>query len=215
MDPTPADAEIPWALQIAVRYDKQHPASHLDVCEVTARAVVALLSSPEALHGPWHDDIRRWRDGRIRKLVRRARGPRWREVQALDGCTVEQGSAAARAFVPAPVRPLHPSLAKLQVEGTEFPRTGPSTTDALVRIGISPLIAISTGKAAAQCAHAAQLAWEQMDDATRAAWARDHHRVRVVEMSPRGWARDDAPVSIVDAGFTELDGPAETTRAWW
>ncbi|MEL4503422.1 peptidyl-tRNA hydrolase [Luteococcus sp. H138] len=210
-------------MQFAVRYDKTRPASHIDTCEAVARAAVGLISSTEARAGEWREAVDFWRDGRIRKLVRRARGAvRWDEVQAVPGVTVQQGGddeegvAGARAFVPAPVRPLDPILKKLQVEGTELPDLHPSrTVDALVTVGISPNITMTTGKAAAQCAHAAQLAWEAMDEPTRQTWAADGHRLRVEVIDEARWATDPGRVQVVDAGFTELDGPTETTRAWW
>lgn len=206
--------DVPWAMQLAIRYDKAEPAGHIETCEAAARAVVALLE--EARTGEWADAVRQWRDRRIRKLVRRARGVRWDEVQSLPGITVEQGRAAVRAFVPAPVRPLAPELAKLQVSGTELPAEEASTTDdAPVLIGINPTIRMSTGKAAAQCGHAAQLAWEAMTEAERAMWAGRDFRVRVETLTPAQWAGHPGRVHVVDAGFTELDGPTETTRAWW
>lgn len=117
------DHAVPWGMQIAVRYDKVHPPRRIDVAEAAARAVVSLLASPAAAPGgPWNPAVDYWRDGRIRKLVRRARGKRWEEVQGIDGVTVTQdgpagwGQAAARAFVPGPVRPLPGALAKTQVE---------------------------------------------------------------------------------------------------
>lgn len=84
-------------MQLAIRYDKAAPAGHIETCETAARAVVGLLSAPEAA-GEWADRITLWRDGRIRKLVRRARGIRWSEVQQLPGVTVEQGRAAQLAW---------------------------------------------------------------------------------------------------------------------
>ena len=106
-------------MQIAVRYDKVRPPRRIDVAEAAARAVVALLAAPaSAPGGVWSPAVEYWRDGRIRKIVRRARGKRWEEVQGIDGVTVTQdgpsgwGQAAARAFVPGPVRPLPGALAK-------------------------------------------------------------------------------------------------------
>ncbi len=216
------DHDVAWAMQFAIRYDKADPASHVDTCEAVARAAVALISSPEAREGDWRERVEYWRDGRIRKLVRRAKGAtRWAEAQLLAGVTIEQGGdgegvAAARAYVPGPVRPLDPILKKLQVEGTELPDAHPSRTEgALVTVGVSPLVEMTTGKAAAQCAHAAQLAWEAMDEPTRERWAADGHRLRVEVIDPERWASDEGRVQVVDAGFTELDGPTETTRAWW
>lgn len=207
---------IPWAMPIAVRYERNDPADHISTCEVAARAVVQLLASPDAQHGAWAEPIAVWRDAAIRKLVRRARPAPWLGVQHLPGVTVTQGKAAARAFVPAPVRPLPPELAKLQVEGTELPRTGPSTSvDAYVLIAMNPGIEMTTGKAAAQCAHAAQLAWEAMDPHQRDTWSADGYRVRVTTPGAAEWGADPGRTRVVDAGFTELDGPTETVRAWW
>ena len=51
--------------------------------------------------------------------------------------------------------------------------------------------------------------------AMRRAWADDSYRVRVVVPSREQWETTTRPVSVTDAGFTELDGPTETTRAFW
>lgn len=246
------DHEIPWGMQIAVHYDKVHPPRRIDVAEAAARAVVTLLASPQAAPGgAWHDAVEHWRNGRIRKLVRRARGRRWEEVQDLPGVTVVQdgpagwGRASARAFVPGPVRPLPAALAKTQVEGTHFPHgdelppppaaiaeavardpeavAGIELTDASgssgapVEIEVTPLEEMTSGKLCAQVAHAAQLAWQSpaMPDACRSAWAAQDYRVRVVFPSPEVWGSASRPVRVVDAGFTELDGPRETARARW
>ena len=239
-------------MQIAVRYDKVRPPRRIDVAEAAARAVVALLAAPaSAPGGVWSPAVEYWRDGRIRKLVRRARGRRWEEVQDIDGVTVTQdgpsgwGQAAARAFVPGPVRPLPGALAKTQVEGTHFPTgdelppppaaitaraerdpaaaaeialgSASASAGALVTIEVTPLHEMTSGKLAAQCGHAAQLAWQSpaMPGAVRSAWAAQDYRIRVVFPTPDAWRDASRPVSVVDAGFTELDGRKETTRALW
>ena len=147
--------------------------------------------------------------------------------------------------MPGPVRPLPGALAKTQVEGTHFPpgdelppppaeitarvaqdpaaaaqialTAASASTGALVTIEVTPLHEMTSGKLAAQCGHAAQLAWESsaMPPATRRAWAEDGYRVRVVVPSREQWETITRPVSVTDAGFTELDGPTETTRAFW
>lgn len=208
-------ADVPWAMQLAIRFDKAEPAGHFETCEAAARAVVALLVAAQS-EPTWAELVRHWRDGRIRKLVRRARGVRWGDVQELPGVTVEQGRAAVRAFVPGPVQPLPTALAKLQVAGTELPvERERDVPGAPVIIGVSPHITMTTGKAAAQCGHAAQLAWEAMTPVEREVWAATEHCVRVVSLPKQEWATRPGQVTVVDAGFTELDGPTETTRAWW
>ncbi|MEX5273653.1 peptidyl-tRNA hydrolase [Kocuria sp. CPCC 205235] len=222
-DQIPDDHDIPWAMQLAVYRDRQSPARQVDVAETAARAVVALLADPRsAPDGPWYPAVKHWRDARIRKLVRRADGKRWTDVQELDGVTVTQagsgefGDAAVRAFVPGPVKPLPKELNKLQVSGTTFPDDGASNvTDAKVTVEVRPGLEMTSGKLAAQCAHAAQLAWEAMSEAEREQWRADDFRVRVDEPREAEWAAATRPVAVVDAGLTELDGPTETTRAWW
>ena len=235
VDPTgPGGAAGPWALQIAVRYDKAALPTHRAVCAAAARAVVTLLADERSRgEGEWAPAVHHWRDGRIRKLVRRARGIRWDRCQEIPGVTIEADGAAVRAFVPMPARPLPPALDDLQVSGTEYPRDSTagddrpaghgSTVDrpAVVTVALHPGVPLTTGKAAAQCGHAAQLAWEELvlsgESELLRAWYEDGWRVRVLDdVTPAEWAAlRQAPIHVVDAGFTEVDGPTETTRAWW
>lgn len=217
------DPDVPWAMQVALRYDKADLPDEDLLAATAARAVVTLLADHRARDGDWSEAVRRWRDGRIRKLVRRARGVRWERAQVVPGVTVTDGPAAVRAYVPMPTRPLPPELDALQVSGTTYPATTPEQregrTAAVVTVALSPHVEMTSGKTAAQCGHGAQLAWEAMlaeDDPALQAWAEDGYRVRVARPDESGWrACAGAPVSVVDAGFTELDGPTETVRAWW
>lgn len=210
-------------MQFVVLRDKHAMAREVDVCEAAARAVVALLDDERcAPGGPWNEAVRTWSGGRIRKLVRRADGKRWDDVQLLPGVLVTQdgpdgfGPAGVRAFPPGPVRPLPRALAKLQMGGTSFPpEHGSSSTGALAVIEASPLEELTSGKLAAQCAHAAQRLYEISDAVHRDAWRADGFRVEVRWPSPDEWTAGSRPVSVIDVGFTELDGPAETTRAAW
>lgn len=211
-------------MQLVVHRDRRLPAREVDVCETAARAVVLLLDDPRSRPGgPWYASVRHWSDGRIRKLVRRADGKRWADVQELDGVTVTQpgpaghGEARVRAFVPAPVHPLVKALDKLQVAGTHFPSQGDSaSTGALAVIEVTPLAEMTSGKLAAQCGHAAQRLYELATEAQRDRWRCDGFRVEVRRPCAAQWGARPRPVSIVDAGFTELDGPTETSRAcWW
>lgn len=218
-------AEVPWAMQIVVHRDRGRLAADVDVAEAAAQAVVRLLDDDRsAPGGPWHDAVERWCEGgRIRKLVRRADGKRWTDVQALPGITVEldaaradAGPAAARALPPAPVRPLPKALHKLQVGGTAFVPEGESAlADPVVTIEVSPHVEITSGKLVAQVAHAAQRAYDLAPDEVRRAWRARGFAVRVERPDAARWDTTERPVSITDAGFTELPGPTETVRAHW
>ncbi|MBE6478647.1 MAG: peptidyl-tRNA hydrolase [Propionibacteriaceae bacterium] len=228
-DPTAAPGsdpseENPWAMQLVVLRDKHALAREVDVCEAAARAVVGLLDDERAAPGgPWNEAIHAWADGgRIRKLVRRADGKRWDDVQELPGVLVTQagpegfGPAGVRAFPPCPEHPLPKTLSKLQMGGTVFPSEHASAhTAAQVLIEVTPLEQITSGKLAAQCAHAAQLLYAALDEPRRAQWRADGFRVEVRWPDRGEWAANPRPVSVVDAGFTELDGPTETARAVW
>ncbi|WP_240322556.1 peptidyl-tRNA hydrolase [Austwickia chelonae] len=223
--PTPRDPDEPWGMQLAVRYDKNDLSSHRAVCEAAAQAVVSLLADERARgEGAWAADVHHWRRGRIRKLVRRARGIRWERAQEIPGVTVDHHGAQVRAFVPMPARPLPKILDDLQVAGTDFPREDDSSIDesaAQVVIALNPAVKLSSGKAAAQCGHAAQLAWERLvldhESAKLRAWFDQGWRVLVLDApTPARWSTlEDAPVRVVDAGLTEVDGPTETARAFW
>ena len=227
--PEQPDHEHPWAMQLVIQRTKQNPANHIDVLEAAAAAVVTLLDDPRATtpDGQWAGAVAHWRAGWIRKVARRAENKRWDDVQLLDGVTVQSGSAAVRAFVPGPVAPLPPPLKKLQVGGTELPRIHDSSQlDTAVSIELNPHIELTTGKAAAQVGHAAQLAYERLvetatqDKASRAhqvldAWRADEYRVSVVVPSRDDWATVSRAVRVVDAGLTELEQATETARAVW
>ncbi|PWH07018.1 peptidyl-tRNA hydrolase [Brachybacterium endophyticum] len=201
-------------MQLVVERVRADPSAHVDVVEAAAQAVVQLLDDERARTGEWAAEVRHWREGWIRKVVRRADGARWEAVQELPGVTVAHGSARVRAFVPGPLSPLPKALGKLQVGGTEFPREKGSSADgARVDVEITPLAELSSGKTAAQAGHAAQLLYEQMDEAAREAWRADGFAVRASVPAESDWAEPGEAVRVIDAGLTEVDGPTETARA--
>jgi hypothetical protein len=192
--------EPPWAMQLAARVEKAAPPSHLVVCEAVALAVVSLLTDPRsAPGGEWHEAVATWESRRIRKVVRRARGARWEVLGDLPGVLVDHEGVQTRAFVPGPVTDVAPEISRLQVGGTDLEREEPEPPPAppYALVGLNPGVPMTTGKAAAQCGHAAQLLL-----AAVGAWP--GLRVRVVE--PVDWRRcvAEARVSVRDGGFTEV-----------
>lgn len=225
--PTHPDHAQPWALQLVIQRIKQDPANHIDVLEAAGTAVIRLLDDPRVTtdDGPWAPAVAHWRAGWIRKVARRAENKRWDDVQQLAGVTATSGRAAVRAFVPGPVAPLVSQLKKLQVGGTEFPRLQDSTWQgAVVTVELNPSVELSTGKAAAQVGHAAQLAYERLvSEAFRderlaqvlTAWRADDFRIRVTVPTPQQWDTADRPIRVIDAGLTEISAATETSRASW
>jgi Peptidyl-tRNA hydrolase PTH2 len=207
------DAEEPWSLPLVVRSEKADPPAHQAALHASARAVVELLAHPDsAPGGPWHGPLRRWSDGWIRKVVRRARTIRWTETIALPGVTGEVAGAEVRALLPHPVSEPPATVAKMQVSGLDLeadpdwdlePAGGPALT-----ILLAPGLALTTGKACAQVGHAAQLALLELDETTVGEWATAGFPLRVREADPPTWrdilaGRRRAAV-VQDAGFTEV-----------
>lgn len=226
--PEHPDHENPWAMQLVIHRKKHDPANHIDVLEAAGAAVVQLLDDPRVTdpQGEWAQPVAHWRAGWIRKVARRAENKRWDDVQLLDGVTVTSGSAQVRAFVPGPVQPLPAALKKLQVGGTQLPRLHDSRAqDTQVTVELTPHAELTTGKAAAQVGHAAQLTYERLVDhgangdaaaqQVLAQWRNDGFRIRVTEPTVEQWHTADRPVRIMDAGLTEVSGVTETARAYW
>ena len=215
------EAGATWAMQIVVRVERVDPPTATAACEAVASAVAQLLAD-ERSTGEWAPLLRRWRQT-PRKVVRRARGVAWQRCVLLDGTTVEHDGASVRALPPGPVAELPPEVAKLQVGGTDLDdprrRRDLLIPDAWagVLIAVTPAVAMTTGKAAAQCGHAAQLALDSMPAVRAAAWSAAGYPVAVRHPDPAAWAALQAwaPVQVCDAGHTEIPAGTATVLATW
>jgi len=197
-----------WVLPLVIRVERAAPPGRTDALEAAARAVLVLLTDPRAVDGEWTDAVTAWTDGRIRKVVRRARGAAWRRAAALPGVTVEHGTAELRVYPPVPVDAWPEDLAKLQVAGTELTDETPPPTPApgTPVLWLNPAVEMTAGKAMAQVGHAAQLVWWRLSDQARVAWQASGFDLAVRTASPERWAAllaSDLPV-VRDAGFTEI-----------
>ncbi|NUT40377.1 MAG: peptidyl-tRNA hydrolase, partial [Thermoactinospora sp.] len=86
-------------LPLVVRIEKAAPPERADALEAAAMAVLSLLDDP----GEWAAELHAWQStGKIRKVVRRARGAEWRRAVALPGRTVEHRGAEVRVHPPVP-----------------------------------------------------------------------------------------------------------------
>jgi hypothetical protein len=98
------DAAPQFVLPLVVRIERDAPPARTDALETAARAVLMLLTDERSTgEGEWAEAVRDWQDGRIRKVVRRARGAEWRRAQALPGITVHgrdaEGACGAAGLV--------------------------------------------------------------------------------------------------------------------
>ncbi|TDC08940.1 peptidyl-tRNA hydrolase [Nonomuraea longispora] len=194
-----------YVLPLVVRIERAAPPERTDALEAAAMAVLSLLADP----GEWAAELHAWQStGKIRKVVRRARGAEWRRALALPGRTIAHRTAEVRVHPPVPLDDWPKDLARLQVSGTELTDTVAPPPAAPPRLWENPELEMSAGKAMAQAGHAAQLAWWASDADERAAW-RESGMTVSVRPAP---ARDlfDAKVAaglpvVRDAGFTEIE----------
>ncbi|HSA50480.1 MAG TPA: aminoacyl-tRNA hydrolase [Yinghuangia sp.] len=209
--PTPApdrDAVPQFVLPLVVRIERDAPPVRTAALEAAARAVLTFLADERATEGEWAARVTAWTDGRIRKVVRRARGAEWRRASALDGITLAHEGAEVRVFPPVPLDAWPKDLARLQVSGTDLddPATPPAPESGVPVLWTNPDLAMSAGKAMAQAGHAAQLAWWRLGPDARKHWAADGFPLAVRTASAAAWPALTAsglPV-VRDAGFTEI-----------
>ncbi|MGE5286283.1 MAG: peptidyl-tRNA hydrolase [Micromonosporaceae bacterium] len=202
------DSVPQFVLPLVVRVERLSPPERTDALEAAPRAVLSLLSDPRALQGEWAEPVSAWEAGRIRKVVRRARGAGWKRAIALPGITVTQRTAQVRVHPPVPVGAWPADLARLQVAGTELEdsKAPPDPDPSTPVLWLNPDLEMTAGKAMAQAAHAAQLAWWRLHRDARADWMGKGFALAVRRASPVRWAKlvvSDLPV-VRDAGFTEV-----------
>lgn len=203
-----------YVLPLVVRVERATPPDRTDALEAAARAVLAILSDPS---DEWAEAIATWEAGRIRKVVRRARGAAWQRALAQPGITVTWRTAEVRVYPPIPVDAWPPDLAKLQVAGTEFETqaTPQEPTADLPVLWLNPDLPMTAGKAMAQVGHAAQLAWWRLSPAARSLWRERGFGLAVRTATESGWkelAASDRPV-VRDGGFTEVPPGSSTVIA--
>ena len=205
-------------MPLVVRVEKGEEPAAAAVAEACAMAVVRLLDDARSVTGEWSAEVGRWLDGRIRKVARRARGPRWTAVTALPGVTVAHRGAEVRAFVPTPTDAVPPEIGKLQVAGLELAPGDPAPPHVgWLEIATTPAVAMTPLKTAVQVAHAAQLALTAMSLADLDDWRAAGFGVRLIRPDADEWARwlPSARVVVRDAGFTEIDPGTRTAIGLW
>jgi peptidyl-tRNA hydrolase len=194
------------ALPLVVRIERTNPPERTDALEAAARAVLLMLTATEP---DWQEALRAWDGQRIRKVVRRARGAEWRRALTVPGLDVRHGSAELRVYPPIPTDAWPPELSRLQVGGTnledpEPPAEVPAGTPLVL---LTPHAEMTTGKAMAQAAHAAQLGWRTLGRRDRRRWQDADFRLAVRDASPQQWqaAVDSGAAVVHDGGFTEVE----------
>ncbi|MFC4061066.1 aminoacyl-tRNA hydrolase [Planomonospora corallina] len=196
-------------LPLVVRIERAAPPERTDALEAAALAVLTLLADPRSAEGgEWAEAVRSWERGRIRKVVRRARGAEWRRVLDLPGITVAHGTAEVRVHPPVPLDGWPRDLSRLQVSGTDLadPAEPAPPGEGGPVLWLNPHLPMSAGKAMAQAGHAAQFTWWGADARVRREWRERGFALAVRTADPAAWtALSGGGLPVVrDAGFTEI-----------
>jgi len=184
---------------IVLLVDRESPADDRDGIAAAANAAAAAFDASR------EDPVwQAWFDEAMAKSVRRADVKTFRKLQSQFAGTVTTsvGFGEALAFPPMPNDALPKQLSRLQVSGTTLPRLDavPATEGGTVEVLLNADLDMSTGKAAAQAAHAFVL-WTAAQNFERRS---PHVRfVPAATLASAAASRDDAVV-IEDAGRTEI-----------
>ena len=189
---------------IILRIDKEDPSSEDEGLSAVARAaVIAYLQDPQ------NPDWQQWASQAFAKSVRRANPKMFAKVlEMFPGQVVsEVGKAQAVGLPPLPAADLPKLIAKLQVSGTQLPKAD-EVLDAKINIVLNKSLEMSTGKAAAQAAHAL-FAWLTEAPAESVeAWLQSHAPVGIRHLPRKDFeqlSRQAAGPVIQDAGRTEIE----------
>jgi peptidyl-tRNA hydrolase len=221
-------------MPMVLRMERNAPPARTPLLEAAATAALAVcLDERAAPGGEWHEAVALWIDGRIRKVVRRARGAHWSAVCDLPGVTVTVEGASVRALVPCPVTETPREVSRLQISGTDLPPDSPGPPpEELPVVWLNPGLELTVGKAAAQVGHATMLLAAEFPRPALADWMAAGLRCAVRTAGVDRWRRllADADttgdrqlagnseqagdrqragggltVAVRDAGFTEVE----------
>lgn len=145
---------------IVLLVDRENPAPAVDGISAVAGASAISYRARNPEDPAWLE----WLSGPFAKSVRRADAKTFRkvldELGDLSPVIYQVGEASAAAFPPMPNDQLPKQLARLQVSGTTLPDKESTASAFGARtptIWLNADLGMSTGKAAAQAAHAAML----------------------------------------------------------
>ena len=208
-------------LNLVVQMEKDRPVHEADLLKAVGVAVLEVLFGEKG-QGAWRHEIDLWEKGRIRKLVRRARGAKWEATRQLDHIEVKVGTAVVRGFSPCLSSEQPKELSGLQMSGTEALRgqysgAGFDEGRCGLVVMVNPHLGMSSAKAAVQGAHACQLAAkllssQEMDEMRTKGW-----NVKVEMAVEKQWdeiRRTPGVVAVRDAGFTEIEPGSLTAFGW-
>ena len=183
--------------------------THLDT--ITAAAMSSVMSQ---IRNQEKQDIwREWLGGTFTKSVRRAgvndfdKIISWSEENGVIPAEFSIGESRALALPPMAYDNYPKVVRKLQVSGTDFPRTDHDVNKGLIETDLTIYLdaSLTTGKAAAQAAHAMWIGTLRLRLIRAEALARYSVKIKLVRPSDLpDLAEESNALAVVDSGLTEV-----------
>jgi hypothetical protein len=193
------------------------PATHFETIAAAALASGVALAHADVTTDPWSG----WLAGSFTKSVRRVKRPiELLHVRQLELARVEiaVGDAIGIAFAPQSYDDAPRALSKLQVSGLDVAETSDRFSHAgaiTPRIEINSDVTMTTGKTAAQVAHALGAWLLSQPLVTRQLWAvKPGLALEEVKFSENA-ADERSIINIVDHGLTEIAPGSPTARVYF
>jgi peptidyl-tRNA hydrolase len=187
--------------------------SHQEAIAAVAVAALEGYRASSAEQEIWD----RWmNEGDGGKTVRRANDKDFAKVsQRTDViATSEVGEAKVLAFLPVAYTEMDSVIRRLQVGNTDFERKEMPEVAGAPTIVLNLDLGMSTGKSAAQAAHALLAWWDLSSRQTRDEWVENGHNINVVEVSGELFRSESSlvdPFAVIhDAGHTEIESGSAT-----
>lgn len=210
------EGESPWALQCVVNEATEFSENALS--QALALAVVHFLDEAKS-NAEWTTAVERWKQGRIRKILRRARNAKWDKLAHEAGVTTVHNGIEIRVFVPSAMDVIPAAIKKCQVSGiTVKENEYLKSEDTLPCLAIfsNRTLEMSPGKAAVACAHVAHLMSEKLLPEDYDKWKSLGFPLwtsTLGQVNP--WIESFADVVIHDGGLTEVEPGSITAIGVW
>lgn len=210
------EGESPWALQCVVNESTEFSENALS--QALAVAVLHFLDAARE-NSEWASAVERWKQGRIRKILRRARNAKWDKLANEEGVSTIHNDIEIRVFVPSAMDAIPSAIKKCQVSGiTVKENEYLETSEGLPNLAIfsNRSLEMSPGKAAVACAHVAHLMSEQLLPEDYNEWKALGFPLwtsTLEQVNP--WIESFADVVIHDGGLTEVEPGSITAIGVW
>lgn len=211
------DEVEPYSLPVILHTPADDVLTHEQVLEATVAAFINFFDS-EMVSADlvWVDSLKTWMQGRIRKVVRRAKTSAFVKVkEELTHFYFNHNGVEILILPPHPVSQPPLLVKRLQVSGLDLPSKGFSSLEEVnsgLLLAVNPDLSMSTGKMLAQVGHAVQLSvlYSTVDNLVR--WHDNGFPFQFVDW-PDERLQAKNIIEVYDAGFTEVEAGSLTVKA--